>query len=188
MEASPGDVLLVAAQGYFADTVTVDVPTTLILYLERSSVWIKDVHVFGRRSPDDMLKEQKKEYPSVFAEKKSLLSVGPTGAGLSIDALFSLISREGKNARYLQKVIERDYREAIIDYRFSPTLVATATGLRGEELKEFMFNFRPSYYFVLTANDYKLAQYVKQCFEDYKRHPGFRRVEPLVPDTLENAR
>lgn len=186
--ASPGDVLLVAAQGYFADTVQVNDLGTIALYLERSSIWLKDVYVFGQKSPADMLKEKKEAFPSIFEERQSLLSVGRNGAGLSIDALYSLISREGKNARNLRRIIERDYREAIIDYRFSKTMVAAATGLRGEELETFMFNFRPSYYFVLNANDYKLAQYIKRCFQEYKRHPGFQREEPLVPDSKDSSK
>src|SRR5690606_42028501 len=48
--AAAGDVLLVAAEGYFADTVKVLNESTLILYLHRSSIWIKDVHVFGQKS------------------------------------------------------------------------------------------------------------------------------------------
>lgn len=180
--ANPGDVLLVAAEGYFADTVEVTGQTTIALYLDRSSIWLKDVYVFGQKSPEEMLEEKKEAFPSIFEERKALLTTGHNGAGLSIDALYSLVSREGKNARNLRRIIERDYREAIIDYRFSKSMVAAATGLRGNELEEFMFNFRPSYYFVLNANDYKLAQYIMRCFEEYKRHPGFRREEPLIPE------
>ena len=179
--AKPGDVLLIAAHGYFADTVQVTDQHTIALYLERSSIWLNDVYVFGQKSPAEMLQEKKDAFPSIFEERQALLTAGHSGAGLSIDALYSLISREGKNARNLRRIIERDYREAIIDYRFSKSMVAAATGLRGKELEEFMFNFRPSYYFVLNANDYQLAQYIKQSFQDYRRHPGFQREEPLVP-------
>lgn len=186
--AAAGDVLLVAAEGYFADTVKVLNESTLILYLHRSSIWIKDVHVFGQKSPDEMLKAEKEEYPSIFRERQSLLSAGPSGVGLSIDALFSLVSREGKNARNLRRIIERDYREAMIDYRFSKTLVSTATGLKGEELEDFMFNFRPSYYFVLSADDYRMAQYVKICYDQYKRNPNFPKREPLNPNIKEDSK
>lgn len=182
ISAHPGDVLLVAAQGYFADTVKVTDKPVVALYLERSSIWLKDVYVFGQKSPEEMLEEKKEAFPSIFEERQGLLTAGHTGAGLSIDALYSLISREGRNARNLRRIIERDYKEAIIDYRFSKSMVAAATGLRGNELEEFMFNFRPSYYFILSANDYKLGQYIKRCYEEYKRNPGFRRVEPLLPE------
>src|SRR5690606_39343391 len=81
----------------------------------------------------------------------SILSVAPTGAGVSIDALYKLISREGRNARRLQEIIEEDYRESVIDYRFTPELVSRATGLTGEALRDFMRQYRPSYLFVLSA-------------------------------------
>lgn len=104
---------------------------------------------------------------------------------MSINALYSLISREGKNARYLQEIIERDYRDAIIDFRFSAYLVKTLTGLENDKLADFMFYYRPSYYFILNSNDYALGIYVKNSFEEYKRNPELRKVKDLAEELKE---
>ena len=115
---------------------------------------------------------------------KDLLQVGGAnqqgGAGLGIDAIYSLLSKEGKNARYLQKIIERDYREMIINYRYTASLVKNVTGLEGESLADFMQQYRPSYFFVLEASDYALIDFIKSSYKEYQKDPAARRLPPLT--------
>lgn len=172
--AQQGDVLILAKEGYFPDTITVQNQTILLLSLQRSSIWLKEVHVMARKSPQQALEEKKADFKSAYKRGNPgpFLSSGGAAVGLSIDALYSLISREGRNARYLQEIIERDYRDEIIDYRFTSYLVKNLTGLEDKELEDFMFQFRPSYYFILNSNDYALGVYIKNCFESYKQNPG----------------
>src|SRR5690606_41737070 len=111
---------------------------------------LREVSIVARKSPDDILRQKQEDYNTAYSkgDPGSLLSVGNTGAGLSIDALYSILSRQGKNARYLQEIIERDYQDDIIDYRFTPELVSANTGLKGLDLEDFMLQYRPSYYFI----------------------------------------
>lgn len=187
LDAEEGDVLILAKEGYFPDTITVRSQTTLMVELQRSSIWLKEVHIMARKSPQQALEQKKDEYESASrrGDGGPLLTMGNGGAGLSINALYSLISREGRNARYLQEIIERDYRDAIIDYRFSAYLVKTLTGLESDKLEDFMFYYRPSYYFILNSNDYALGIYVKNSFEEYKRNPELRKVQDLAEDLKE---
>lgn len=180
--AKAGDVLIFAREGYFPDTVVVASQATLLVNLQRSSIWLKEVHVMGKKSPQQVLEEKKEEFGDAYKKGKPgpLLSTGEQGVGLSIDALYALISREGKNARYLQEIIERDYRDAIIDYRFTSYLVKSLTGLEGKELDDFMLKYRPSYYFVLNSNDYNLGIYIKESYESYKRNPEARQLPSLT--------
>lgn len=179
--AKPGDILIAAAEGYFADTLTVAENRTHIFQLKRSAIRIQEVPIVVRRSPEELLQERQKEYSTAYSKGSGgpLLSVGPTGAGLNIDALYKLISREGKNARRLQEIIERDYRESVIDYRFTPELVSRTTGLSGEKLKDFMLQYRPNYFFVLGSNDYNLIFYIRTSFAQYQRNPAARRLPSL---------
>src|SRR5690606_71263 len=126
-------------------------------------IWLDEVSVVARRSPEERLQANKREYSTAYSkgDAGSIFSTAPTGAGLSISALYSLISREGKNSRRLQEIIERDYRESVIDYRFTPDLVSSVTGLKDDDLRDFMQQYRPSYYFVLSANDYNLVFYIR---------------------------
>ncbi len=179
--ASPGDILIAATKGYLPDTLMVSDKKVVLFNMERSTIWIDEVSVIARRSPEEQLLENKKEFGTAYSKGSagSIFSVGPTGAGLSIDALYSLISREGKNARRLQEIIEREYRESVIDYRFTPDLVSNVTGLKGAPLADFMRQYRPSYYFVLSSNEYNLIFYIRTSFIQYQRNPEARRLPPL---------
>lgn len=182
IQASPGDILIAATQGYYPDTLIVGDKDVVLFNMERSSIWIDEVSVIARRSPEEQLLQNKREFSTAYSKGNtgSIFSVGPTGSGLSIDALYTLISREGKNARKLQEIIERDYRESVIDYRFTPELVGQITGLSGEKLAGFMRAYRPSYYFVLSANDYNLAFYIRSSFARYQKNPHVPKLPPLI--------
>jgi len=181
IQASPGDILIAATKGYYPDTLVVSTKNVVLFNMERSTIWLDEVSVIARRSPEERLEENKKEYGTAYSKGNagSIFSVGPTGAGVSIDALYKLISREGKNSRRLQEIIEQDYRESVIDYRFTPELVSGVTGLTGATLADFMRQYRPSYYFVLSANDYNLAFYIRSSLAQYRQNPAARRLPPF---------
>jgi hypothetical protein len=181
-----GDTLVLAVENYLVDTVTVKSQQTLIVYLKRTSILLKEVKITdSARTPKAILEQNQKDYKSIYriGNNKDLLTLGGAngiGAGLSIDALYSLFSKEGKNARFLQKIIERDYREAMIDYRFTKTLVNQATGLQGDKLDDFMGQFRPSYYFILEASDYALISYIREGYQQYLKNPRTNRLPVLT--------
>jgi len=181
-----GDTLIAALQGYLVDTVRVQ-SSTAIFYLKRLSILLRDVVINDTiRSPKDRYKSNQEAYKDIYRKGNpgDLIRIGGAngvGAGLSVDALWSLLSREGKNARYLQKILERDYHEMIIDYRFTKRLVSSVTGLSDKELQDFMEQYRPSYYFVLDANDYNLIAYIKESYKRYKANPAANRLPPLKP-------
>lgn len=181
IHASPGDILIAAAKGYYPDTLVVSDKKVVLFNMERSTRWIEEVSVVARRSPEERLEENRREYSTAYSkgDAGSIFSVGPSGAGVSIDALYKLISREGKNSRRLQEIIERDYKESVIDYRFTPDLVSSITGLKGETLVDFMRQYRPSYFFVLSANDYNLAFYIRSSLAQYRQDPAARRLPPF---------
>ena len=183
-----GDVLVAALQGYLVDTVTVPQANTILLYLKRNVVQLKEVIVRdSAKTPAGQLKETREEYESAYRKgnAKDLISLGGNnrlgGAGLSIDALYNLVSRSGRNARELQRVIERDYRESLIDYRFNKNLVAQATQLTGDSLTDYMQQYRPAYSFIMEASDYQLMAYIKATLERYKHNPAANRLPPLKP-------
>lgn len=181
-----GDTLIAASQGYTVDTVKVQ-SNTAIFYLKRLSILIKEVVVKDTtRNPGEKYRDNQDTYNEAYRKGNpgDLLRIGGgtgVGVGLSIDALWSLLSREGKNARYLQKILERDYHESIVDYRFTRRLASSVTGLTGDKLRDFMQQYRPSYYFVLDANDYSLIAYIKESYQRYEQNPAANRLPPLKP-------
>lgn len=181
-----GDVLVAALQGYGVDTVNVRSENTILFYLKRNVIQLQEVVVKDTLgSPSDRLKAKIEEYNSAYSKGKvgDVFSMGGSngggGAGLSIDALYSLLSRQGRNARQLQKIIERDYRDAMIEYRFNKTLINKVTGLSGEKLIDFKQQYKPGYYFILEANDYDLIEYIKKSYVSYLEDPSAFRLQPL---------
>ena len=187
--AAKGDVLVAALPGYLVDTVTVKSESTILFYLKPNSILLNEVTIRDSKlSPEERLAKSKEENKDIYRKgnTKDILQIGGAnntgGAGLGIDALWSLLSREGRNARYLQKILERDYRDQIINYRYSPRLVSSITGLSSsEKLSDFMQQYRPTYDFILDSNDYTLIEYIRSSFDRYKRHPEANRLPPLVP-------
>ena len=183
-----GDILVAATQGYGVDTITVRSQSAIIFYLKRNSILLSEVSIKDSLSnPKDRFKETQKDYKDAYRKgsTKDMLQIGggngTGGAGIGIDALWSLLSKEGKNARYLQKILERDYHDSMVNYRYTRSLVSNITGLTDEKLSDFMLQYRPSYYFVLQANDYALIEFVRGSFQKYTRAPHANRLQPLKP-------
>jgi len=134
-------------------------------------------------TPEQQLANTKRDYNKIYGPlgDKDLLSVGPDGAGLSIDALYNLISRSGRNAAHLRDLIQQDYNQNVIDYRFSRTLVARVTGLKDKQLTDFMQKYRPGYFFVTTATDYEFISSIKANLKRYLRRPNAYALPKLTP-------
>ncbi|MEJ6981148.1 hypothetical protein WG906_11840 [Pedobacter sp. P351] len=186
--ASVGDVLIAAVPGYVVDTISVQSQSAIIFYLKRNSILLNEVTVRDTTlNPNDKLNRTKEEFKDAYRKgnTKDILQIGGAngtgGAGLGIDALWSILSKEGKNARYLQKIIERDYRDQLINYRYSARLVNSVTGLSNDNLRDFMEQYRPSYNFALDANDYALIDFIKSSYQRYKKQPDAYRLPPLNP-------
>lgn len=185
-KVATGDTLIAAAEGYRVDTLTVRSQAALLFYLKQTSIHLREVTVTDTaRHPRERLKQLKREYKDIYrkGDPQDLLTIGggngAGGAGLGIDALYSLLSKEGKNARYLQEIIERDYREMMINYRYTKSLVKNVTGLPDEKLEDFMQQYRPSYYFILEASDYSLISFIRDCYKQYLKDPSAYRLPPL---------
>ncbi|MBM3401014.1 MAG: carboxypeptidase-like regulatory domain-containing protein [Bacteroidetes bacterium] len=181
-----GDVLVAALQGYGVDTVSIRSENTVLFYLKRNSIQLQEVVVRDSvKSPANQLKARQEEFNTAYSKGRvgDIFTTGGSngggGAGLSINALYSLLSREGRNARLLQKIIERDYRDAIIDYRFTNSLINRVTGLNGEQLKDFKQQYKPGYYFIIEANDYDLIEFIRKSYANYLENPAAYRLQPL---------
>jgi hypothetical protein len=184
--AREGDILVAALQGYGVDTVSIRSVSTVLFYLKRNSIQLQEVVVRDSLgTPEKRLQATKEEYNTAYSKGSvgNLLTSGGSngggGAGLSINALYSLLSREGRNARQLQKIIERDYRDAIIEYRFTRTLINRVIGISGSKLLDFKQQYKPGYYFILQANDYELIEYIRKSYASYLENPATYRLQPL---------
>jgi len=183
---SLGDAVIAAREGYRTDTIVYQGQKVLLFYLERSAILIPEVDVFGRKSPESVLKERREEFGKAYksADPGDLISSRPAGGvGLGIDYIYNLLSREGRNARRLTGIIRREYEDNVIDSKFTRDMVHNLTGLKGEHLDNFMSNYRPSYDFALTATPYELTSYIKSRYEIFKLNPNLRFL-PKLPEII----
>jgi hypothetical protein len=181
-QAMVGDTLFAALQGYAVDTLVYKGQNTIFFQLTPLSIHLKEVAIIGSSlTPNQKYERTKKEYKYATdrGSSKDLLNIGQGGVGLGIDAIYNLLSRKGRNARHLQEILEKDYKEQIIDYKFRPEYVKEVLGINGFELQDFMQQYRPSYDFVLMASDYAFVIYLRNSYTAYKRNPKALRLAPL---------
>jgi hypothetical protein len=182
MKAKVGDTIFAALSGYGMDTVVYKGQNAILFQLKSLSIKLKEVQIFGKPlTPAEQYSKTIKEYKYQLdkGSGKDWLNLSPRGVGIGIDAIYNLLSRQGKNARHLQGILEHDYREAIIDFRFRPEYVKAITGANETELQDFMSQYRPTYQFTLTATDFAFVQFVKNSFASYKRNPAMFRLPKL---------
>jgi len=185
IDAEPGDVIIFSRQDYISDTIKVQNHIPIAVYMSRASIQLKEVTINDTAmTPEKRLAATRREYSKIYgslAYNDFLSTPSSGGAGLSIDALWNAFSREGRNAAKLRKIIDADYRQNVIDFRFNKTLVGKVTGLKDKKLVDFMQKYRPGYYFVLNATDYEFITSIKANYRRYLRNPKAYTLAPLTP-------
>jgi len=185
LNAQPGDYLVFTKQGYFTDTVKVQSMAAMVIYLKATSIVLRDVNIRDTvLNPQKRLAQTRQQYNKVYGAlgNRDILSVSPnSGAGIGIDALYNVFSKSGRNAEHLKDIIERDYRQDVVDYRFSKSFVQEITGLKEPQLTNFMYRYRPSYYLVTTASDYDFISTIKANVKRFLRYPNAASLPPFTP-------
>ena len=184
-----GDTVFAALSGYGMDTIVYRGQSALIFQLRSLGIKLKEVSIYGKgKSPQETYRSKLSEYKYQLdkGSSKDLLNLGSGGVGLGIDAIYNLLSREGKNARQLQKILEKDYKEEVIDYRYRPNYVMSLVDIKEGDLQDFMQQYRPTYQFVLNASEYAFIQFIKNSYASYKRNPAMFRLPVLPQLQIEN--
>lgn len=185
IEAQPGDMLVFTKFDHHPDTLKIKNGESLAVYMKPKAIQLREVIVRDTvLNPQKRLAATKNDYTRVFGtlNNQDLLSFGPGGAGLGIDAIWNALSRSGRNAAHLRETIEKDYQQNVIDYRFNRTYVGAITNLQGEQLTNFMIRYRPGYYMVKTASDYEFIASIKTNLKRFLRYSNKRSysLAPLV--------
>jgi len=188
VDAIPGDRLIFIKENYFPDTVVIKSTDNIAVYLRRRAIPLMEVTIRDSlATPQQRLDATHKEFRKAYGPNaySDFLSTAPGGgAGISIDALWNSISRSGQNAQHLQGLIQADYEQNVIDYRFNRSYVGNITGLKDQELTNFMARYRPGYYMVTHASDYEFINYVLNSLKRYRRNKRTYGLPPLNPNKL----
>ena len=184
IKADIGDQLVFSRLDYHPDTIKVQNKEALAIYMVHVAIQLKEVTVRDSAlTPDQQLEKTKEEYAKIYGP-----SLNPDffsnsdygGVGISIDAIWNSISREGRNAASLRELIERDYEQHVIDYRFSRTFVGRITGLKDGKLTSFMTRYRPGYFTVKTMSDYEFITMIRANLRRYLRNQRIYTLPPLT--------
>jgi hypothetical protein len=184
IKAKAGDQLVFTRQDYHADTVKLQNNAPLAIYMDRLAIQLREVTIHDTLlTPEMRLEATKREYNKAYgslAYGDFLTSPSSGSAGLSIDALYNSISREGRNASRLREIIERDYEQNAIDYRFNRNFVGNITGLKDERLTSFMFRYRPGFYTTQTMSDYEFISMIRNNLRRFLRNQRTYSLQPLT--------
>ncbi len=184
IDAQPGDELVFKKQDYYSDTVKIESYLPLAIYMGRIAIQLQEVtikdSVLNPRSKMALAKKENRSAYGTLANSDVLSTPTMGGAGLSIDALYNSFSRRGKDAANLRKIIDQDYRQDVIDYRFNRALAGKITGLKDKQLTDFMQKYRPGYYFVIKASEYEFIASIKSNLKRYLKNPKAYSLQPLT--------
>lgn len=174
IEANVGDELVFSKTDYFNDTVTVTGNKAHAVYLNRTAIQLREVTIFDSLlSAKSIMARNRKQYNKAYGvlANRDLISVGGGSVGISIDALYNIFSRRGRDAALLRSAVDAEYKEDLIDQRFNRTFVERITGLKGAQLADFMKKYRPGYYFITYASEYELITSIRANLKRFKRNP-----------------
>ncbi len=171
IQAKAGDTLITVKEGFLNDTLAIVNAPYVIIRLRKGPLVLKEVDINSTLlTPEKKLAENKTAYKEIYrkGDKSHAIVITPLGVGVVIDKVWSAVSKEGADARRLQRTFVADYRNSIVDRRFSKPLVSRITGFTGEQLFNFMSKYRPDYGMVKNATDYEVSEYIKKCLKGRK--------------------
>jgi hypothetical protein len=180
--ANAGDLLVFSKIDHRSDTVRISGYIPLAIYLKPTAIPLQEVTIRDSfLTPEKRLANTHREYSKIYGSlsNSNLLNIGAGGVGLGIDALYNAFSKSGRNAEKLRGIIDAEYRQNIIDYRFNKAFVQGITHLQEPKLTDFMQKYRPGYYLVTSAGDYEFIDYIRKNLTRYLRHPRAYDLPPL---------
>ena len=95
------------------------------------------------------------------------------GAGLSIDAMYDLWSKEGKANRKAAELEYQGLKRFYIELRYNKGKVANITNLSEPDLSEFMHYCQLTDDFVLNASDYDLTYQIMMSLREFNNTASF---------------
>lgn len=148
LEASPNDFLYASAKSYHFDTLKYSLmyTDTITIFLSFAGNVLPAVTVKGQYSRYQLDSiERKKDFDESRGTVAKTLDTGhPSGFGLTFN-LDKVFKKKYRNQKSNERVFTTLEKNAYIDYRFSPNLVAYFSGLKGDKLRSFISYCSPSY-------------------------------------------
>jgi hypothetical protein len=172
LQASPNDVLYITAPSYRFDTLRFSYlfADTITIHLFPVGHVLQGVTVtaqYNQYQVDSI--ERRKNFEQLRGQKQSTVTStnnGAFGVGLNLDKAFKKKYKDQKKA---EKLFESTEELEYINYRFSPEMVASYTGLKDEALRDFLYRYTPSYKWLRQhPSDDDVLYYINDKIKEYR--------------------
>lgn len=165
IKAAVGDTLLITKRDLTDQQIVIHGPQDIIIYLVRASTMLDEITIRGNTKKQD-LDEIKREFKNkgVYnGGKSSLLS----SIFNPLNGLYNLIGKDPKNARRFGRYADNEIKQSQIDQYFNTTIIKNNTTLTGQDLENYMLNYRPSFDKAQHWNRYDYIKYIKESSKKY---------------------
>lgn len=143
-----------------------------VSYFELSTVDIyafKDEADFKQDILNLRLPEEKNAIPLLKSRRALSDNMAPSLAiNGPVSAIQNIFSKEGKELRKYGQALKDEPNQAIIRKKFNREIVSTITGLKNEELNEFILFCSISDDFILKYGEYEISQKISACLKEFK--------------------
>lgn len=92
---------------------------------------------------------------------------GGFSLGSPISSVVNVFSKEAKELRKYQKVLKDAPRQKTLHEKYNLEIVEEITGLKDEELNQFMLFCKIPEDYIIKANDYEIILAVNACYKEF---------------------
>jgi hypothetical protein len=172
LDASVNDYIFALAENYNHDTLTFSYlfSDTISILLSPAGNILPNVIVKGNLNKYQLDSiDRKARFIQINGKPMSTLSDShPSGFGLTfnLDKVFKKQYRERSES---EKSLNRMEKRLYVDYRFSPHFVNYYTSLKGDQLREFMAKYTPTYEWLRRhATNEDVMYYINEKLKEYR--------------------
>lgn len=164
--AKVGDTLIVTKYAYSSEYYRIVDPNNIVVPLN-PTIELQEVTVTGKTRKEeleDILEDYKKQGIYRIGKPKALSYLASP-----LTSLYGAFGRTAKNARRFNAYAQREIEETEVDKKFNKYNVGELTGLKGDDLTNFLSLYRPSYSQSRYWTEYDIQNYVKTAFAKFER-------------------
>jgi hypothetical protein len=170
IDATPNDTIIIRLDGYITKRLIYSplFNDTIRLYLSSQSKLLPGVSVSSRYNQyqmDSMVR--KRDFEQMRGGRLSTVSRAQGfGVAINLDRVFK---KRYKFQRKNEKRFRQREKDAYIAYRYNPQLVAQYSGLKGEELQNFIDRYTPSYDWLRKhPSDDEIFRYINEHLKHFR--------------------
>lgn len=167
--ANAGDRLQFTTTGYTTEIVNVPPNIPLLkVQLSQQNIHLKEFVLHSELTP---FQKDSVAMHDLYQQELERKRIKPKVTGLTVEnpisSLAQAVSKRYKQNKQFKATFLKDEQQKFIDTRYTPKLVTTLTGFRGDSLAVFMNAYPMDYLFARAATDLELKMWVR---DNYKRY------------------